>query len=182
MSSFRMYHEIVNHTNRFSRKYQTNCDNFEIHIQYQRQEENVDLKDIFNEMNRVLDEILVTTLVDIEDEHQIRVSLLNVDLERDIYTNFRKKKDFTSDVLLNEIIKVSQSKKEFLLKCMIELDVVSVNVPSIGGRSINSHSFVNVDKWRKNSNKVIPVKGDGLCVARAIVVSKAHADGLRGNE
>ena len=80
-----MHHEIVNHSNSLCRKYQTNCNNFEIHIYYERQEENFDSRDIFNEINSVLDEILVTTLADIEDDQRIRVSLQNVDLERDIY-------------------------------------------------------------------------------------------------
>ena len=136
-------------------------------------------------MNRVLREIVDSKLTACSDEDKVRVSLRNMELDNDIYTTFRKKKDFSVDLLMNEIIKVSQSKKEFLLNGMIELNIICVKVPTIGGgggRYSSVSSFCNIDKWRKKSNKVVQVKGDGLCLARAIVVSKAHADGKRGNK
>ena len=177
MSRFRIHSEVVGETSRFSRRFQTESKNFSIHLYYENSE-NVELTEIFSEMSRSLDEIFVNILNTIEDSDQIRIALRNVELEREIWLPFREKRHFNMDLLMNEIIKVSQSKNEFILNGLLEIEAIVVKVPVIGGKYDNG-SFMNIDKWRKNSNKVVRIVGDGLCLARAIVVSRAHADGLR---
>ena len=180
MNAFQMHHEIISRTSSYNRTYRTTSENFQIHIYYDEQENVTDLKNILEEINKTLNEIFTQTLNEIDDNDDMRVSLRNVDLENEIYTIFRKKKDFTIDLIMNEIVKISQSKKEFLLNGLIELNVISVKVPPIGGPKYTT--FIDIDKWRRNSNKVVRVKADGLCLARAIVVSVAHSDGIRGLE
>jgi len=92
---------------------------------------------------------------------------------------FRKIEDFTTEALLNEIIKVSQSKKEFLMSGMIEVDIIHVKAIEIGG-SRGKYNIIDVNKWRRDSKKLVQIEKDGLCVARSIVVSKAYEDGIRG--
>ena len=180
MPDFQMYHEIIDTVSSHSRKYRTTTKNFVVHIYYNSQENINDLKVIIDEMNRTLIEIFTKILSEFDDDDKIRVSLKNIELEREIYTPFRKKSEFSVDLLINEIIKVSQSKKEFLLKGLIELNIISVKVPRIGGPCRTS--FIDIDRWRKNSNRVVRVKGDGLCLARAIVVSIAYANKGTGKE
>jgi len=52
MTNFQMFHEIVNRNSSYSRKFKTRCENFEIHIYYNSQENINDLKEILEEMNK----------------------------------------------------------------------------------------------------------------------------------
>jgi len=87
----------------------------------------------------------------------------------------------TIEALLNEIIKVSQSKKEFLMSGLIEVDVIHVRATQIG-ESSSKYSIIDVNKWRRDSKKLVQIAKDGYCVARSIIVSKAYEDGIRGLE
>jgi hypothetical protein len=102
-------------------------------------------------------------------------------LDREIYVPFIDKKDFNINLLINEILKVSQSKSEFLFNGIIEVDFISVEMPIIGGHPAKEE-IIDLDHWRKRSNRVVRIKADGLCMSRSIVVSKAYADGIRNQQ
>jgi hypothetical protein len=80
-------------------------------------------------LNAIIHELLRSS----ENDDYIRVALRNQYLDYEIFVPFRKVEDFTTEALLNEIIKVSQSKKEFLMSGLIEVDVIHVRATQIGG-------------------------------------------------
>jgi hypothetical protein len=128
-------------------------------------------------LNAIIHELLRSS----ENDDYIRVALRNQYLDYEIFVPFRKVEDFTTEALLNEIIKVSQSKKEFLMSGLIEVDVIHVRATQIGG-SRSKYSIIDVNKWRRDSKKLVQITKDGYCVARSIIVSKAYEDGIRGLE
>src|SRR5882757_2179832 len=138
-----------------------------------------DLQQIIDEVYRSLDQTINDIVRPYTDNDYLRISLTNEVLEREIFLPFRQIKNFNVNQIFEEINKVLQSKKEFILHGELYLNVFLVEEPLIAGGD-HCVAYINVDKWRRNSNKVIPVKGDGLCLARAIVLSIAYADGLRG--
>lgn len=180
MDQFYIFSEVVSEINTQSRKFNTNSKTLTVHLSFENNNNSVDLRKIISEIDRTFQNLFVNILDGIEEDDEIRVSLRNEDLQREIFVPFRKKKFFSTDLLMNEIIKVSQSNENFLLNGFLELDIISVKVPHIGGKP--NLSFLNINKWRKNSNKVVAVKGDGLCLARSIVISKGYSDGLRDKE
>ncbi len=128
-------------------------------------------------LNAITHELLRSS----ENDDYIRVALRNQYLDHEIFVPFRKVEDFTIEALLNEIIKVSQSKKEFLMSGLIEVDVIHVRATQIW-ESSSKYSIIDVNKWRRDSKKLVQIAKDGYCVARSIIVSKAYEDGIRGLE
>ena len=181
MSQFYIFAEIINELETISRKFKTFGKTLTLHLTYENTN-TIDLYRIIGEIDKTLNNLFVNILEEVHDNDYIRVSLRNDQLEREIYVPFRKKQFFSTDLLTNEIIKVCQSNEDFLFIGFLELDIIIVKIPNIGGDEKISKSFLNIDKWRKNSNKVVIVKGDGLCLARAIVVSKGFVDGVRGKD
>ena len=172
---FKIYFEVVNENKQKSKKFKFLGRLLTLHLYYDIPNKNIDLIDIFDSISETFDEIFASVLTDIPEDHNIRIALRNEDLDHEIFIPFRKRKDFDFNLVLNEIIKVSQSKKEFLLNGLLELDIVSVEEPRVGGGT-----FINFDRWIVKSNRIVQIKKDGLCVARSIIVSKAHVDGITG--
>lgn len=160
-------HKISQVGNFYSRKFRTSGKLYNVNFKYNSSEKEYDIIDILDEIEAKFDEIINVILKDYEDDDQIRVALNHDNLDMEIFVPFRSKKYFTSDMLLNEIVKVSQSKREFLLSGKLQFDVKCVRPPRIGG----GHHVFGMDEWLRKSKKVIRVSRDSLCIAKCIVLS-----------
>ena len=176
MAQFNIYSQIVDDKVKNSRRFKIQSRHLVIHIYYDVPDGPLDLELIINNIEETLERILNEILEDIPDNSYVRISIQNQELDFEIYLPFRQKENFNIDLVMNEILKVSQSKKEFLINGLLEINFISVDPPRIGGKILDFQS------WKYKSNKVVVVKEDGLCIPRSIVVSKAYVDGLRGKE
>ena len=180
MENFDINWSIVKDTRQSSRKFNTIARNLTVRLNYDLGTKNISLRSVIEKVEESLNSIIQNLTINVDKDDYIRIALRNALLDNEIFIPFRKKRHFSVDLLINEILKVSQSKREFLYNGLIEIDFITVKQPIIGG-SRNASKIIDLNVWRKNSTKVIPVKGDGLCLARSIVVSKAHIDGIRKN-
>ena len=94
-------------------------------------------------------------------------SILITSLLKNIYSFRLERKYFNTRLLIDQISKVSQSKREFLLSGEVTIDILCVKIPRVGGR------MTDIDTWIKNSTKIVRVKRDGLCLAKSIILSLA---------
>ena len=182
MDTFNIKTIIYPETTQISRKFKTTCKNYRIHFQYKPYNSSgieYDLQQIITEIYLSFDRIIKDILNPYSENDYIRISLRNASLDRDILIHFKQIKFFHINQLFDEINNVLQSKKEFILYGELRLNIIIVKEPRIGG--VNDTPYVDLDKWKHKSTKVIPVANDGLCLARAIVISKAYADGLKDN-
>ena len=178
MEKFNINIKLFPVSEQYSRKFKSIEKINKIVFEYSTASKELDLKQIIKEVYQSIDRTIDNIINPYDENDYIRVSLKNELLEREIYLPFRQIKYFNTNQIFDEINKVLQSKKEFILHGELYLNIFIVKEPYIAG---DPHiSYINLNKWRKNSNKVISVIGDGLCLARAIVLSKAYADGLRG--
>jgi very-short-patch-repair endonuclease len=180
-NDFRINWEIVDRTEGYSKRFGLKTYNSKIKCDYTPGNE-VGIDQVFIQLEIALNGIIHRLLRGARDEDRIRVAMRNHNLDYDIYVPFRKYKDFTTEALMNEIIKVSQSRREFLLYGYIEVDIIHVRTSSIGGGARSKNNIIDLDKWRINSKKVVSIAKDGLCVPRSIVVSMAYVDGYRGSD
>ncbi|RWS00566.1 uncharacterized protein B4U79_10504, partial [Dinothrombium tinctorium] len=140
------------------------------------------LEDIINDLESAFARIIRSGLPNsVMPNDYIRVSLGNDNLDRDIYLPFTRASIFEPSMVTAEIMRVNQSKKEFLLNGKITITVMHVKLPSGGGRT-GVNKEIDFDKWRTKAKCVIKIKSDGMCCARSIVIAKAHFDGVRGLE
>ena len=134
-----------------------------------------DLLVILNLINKILQEIIMKLLESVPDNYNVRLNMSSESLSPDIFTGFIPKNLLTVDKLMNEVVKVSQSKSDFLLSDDLALEIISIPNYRIGG---NSKKFLSIDEWIYRSKKVVRVKPDGLCLGKSIILSIAHAENL----
>lgn len=143
--------------------------------------------DIINEMRKTLSELIERSLQHVAPSDQVRLVLSHKDLDFPVITAMVRKLDLTSDMLCERIMKVYQSKRNLLFHGLLSLEVLSIAMPRGGGGRNgfrSKDSTIDLNSWLKNSNVVVRIKSDpdGNCLARAICISKAKADGLVGND
>ena len=180
-SEFRINWQIVDETEGFSKRFGLKTYNSRIKCDYNVGNNEIGIDQVLVQLEITINSIIHRLLRGAKDDDKIRVALRNHHLDFDVFVPFRNVKDFSTEALLNEIIKVSQSKRDFLLYGLIEINIIHVRSRPIGGGRSKSN-ILDLEKWRTNSKKVIMIPKDGYCVPRSIVVSKAFVDGLRGKE
>lgn len=180
-SSFKINWELIDKTEGFSKLFSSKAYNSKFRCDYNCGDGEVEINQVLIQLEIALNGMINRVLRGARPNDRIRISLRNHLLDFDVFVPFRKVKDFTTEAILNEIMKVSQSRRDFLLYGLIELDIFHVKMPLIGG-SRSKNNIIDLEKWRTNSKKVISIKRDGLCVPRSIVVSKAFVDGVKGIE
>ena len=165
MSFIKTY--ITEKSNFFSKKFKTYGRIFNLKFEYDSSKIEYDYIDIIEEIYKVFDRIIEKVLSDFSPNDQIRFNLDHPALERPIFVPFREKKYFSTRLLIDQISKVSQSKREFLMTGEVAIDILCVKIPKVGGR------MTDIDTWIKNSTKIVRVKKDGLCLAKSIILSLA---------
>ena len=183
MTDFRINWDIVDKTETYNKRFNLRQYNSKVKIDYNVGNSEIEIENILIQLELALNGIIHRVLRGAQSDDHIRVPLRNQHLDYDIFVPFRRFQHFTTEALLNEIIKVSQSRRDFLLYGLIDVDIIHVRTNSIGGGGYRSKSnIIDLERWRTNSKKVIRIPNDGLCCARSIVVSKAYTDGIRGSE
>jgi len=180
-SGFRIYWDVIDKTEGFSKLFAAKTYNSKIRCDYNCGNGEIEINQVLIQLETALNGMINRVLRGARPDDRIRISLRNHLLDFDVFVPFRKVREFTTEAILNEIMKISQSRRDFLLYGLIELDIIHVRMPPIGG-SRSKNSIIDLDRWRTNSKKLITIKRDGLCVARSIVVSKAFVDGVKGIE
>ena len=110
----------------------------------------------------------------IPDNHFVRLMINNHYLHRPIYIPFGKRNQINAEVILEAIKNVLNSNEEFLIDGFLEVNIIHVEAYQ-GGRT--QKGFVNYQTKQKKSKAYIQIENtDNMCMARAIVVSKAFVD------
>ncbi|HEY6437214.1 MAG TPA: hypothetical protein VIY47_11545 [Ignavibacteriaceae bacterium] len=151
---FRINWEIVDRRFGFSRRFGMRTHNAKVKCTYNVGNRVISLDSIIIQLEITLNSIIHELLRSPGINDYVRVALRNQHLDYEIFVPFRKIEDFTTEALLNEIIKVSQSKKEFLMSGMIEVDIIHVKAIEIGG-SRSKYNIIDVNKWRRDSKKLV---------------------------
>ena len=185
--AFRINWVIIDRHEGYSRKFGIISHNAKVKCDYNVGNNEVSIDRVLFEVEFTLNAIVHELLKGASDDDYVRVSINNDLLDYEIYTPFRKCDIFTTEMIMSEIAKAAQSKKDFLLHGLLDIDVIHVKPTGIGGGAGGSKwkkSVVDIDSWKRNSKKVICVAKDSsnLCVARSLVVCKAYEDGIKGNK
>lgn len=152
----------------YSNKFRTHGKIISVNFNYNPSKKLYDIIDILEEIEDKFEYIFTTLISEYDDDDQIRISLKHDDLDFDIFIPYRLKRFLKVDNIMNEIIKVSQSKREFLLSGNLRFFILSVRIPRIGG------NFIETESWLKKSTKVVRMPRDNLCLAKSIYLSICH--------
>ena len=81
----------------------------------------------------------------------------------------------TAERILAEFRRVIQSNQEFRLNDTVDVNVIHVSMPS-GGKG-SKRSEINLERHLQKKRSIVRIQNDdNLCMARALVVSKAKLD------
>jgi hypothetical protein len=108
----------------------------------------------------------------------IRLNINHPSLDSPIWIEFTQTKNLTEDKILGKIEGVQQSKKEFLISDGgTQLDFFHVQYPEGSGGSKFKHLHLDKQKFKKKKRGIIQINNprDSLCLPRAIVVTRPHA-------
>lgn len=167
----------ITRENKFhSAKFNTVGHIFKVNLKYNSEDFNYELIQILDEIEHLFSSILEEILREYNDEDKVRIFLDHEYLETPIHIPFRSKKYITVDTILNQIVRVSQSKREFLFQGTLIFDVICVRLNKVGGK------YIDIETWLKNSTKVVRVNGDGYCLAKSVILSMAHANKIDKKE
>jgi hypothetical protein len=133
--------------------------NAKVKLTYNVGNREISVDSILVQLELTLNAIIHELLRSSENDDYIRVALRNQYLDYEIFVPFRKIEDFTTEALLNEMIKVTQSKKEFLMSGLIEVDVIHVRATQMGG-SRCKYNIIDVNKLRRDSKKLVQIAMD----------------------
>ena len=156
----------------YSRKFRTFGNIVKVNFSYDASRVEYDVIEILDAIENIFEKLLTKFKNQCNKNDQIRVSIEHENLDNSIFLPFRPIEFMNTDLVLNEITRVSQSKREFLLAGNLTFDVIIVSPPRIAGR------FLDMDTWLKKSSKVVRVNNDNLCLAKSIIISMSHINGL----
>jgi hypothetical protein len=107
----------------------------------------------------------------------LRVNIDHPSLDSPVWVEFTPSKNLTADKILTKIEGVQQSKKEFLLADgATQLDFFHVKYPQGSGGAKFKHLHLDKENFKKKRAIVrIDNPQDSLCLPRAIVVARLHA-------
>jgi hypothetical protein len=107
--------------------------------------------------------------------------LINIDhpsLDSPVWVEFTQSKNLNQDKILQKLAAVQQSKKEFLLTDRAtQLDIFHVKYPEGSGGTKFKHLHLDKEKFKKKKQAIVQIHNpwDSLCLPRAIVVTRLHA-------
>ena len=171
--------KIENDRITWSRKFKTYSitRRFKFNVDFHHNKE-IKIEVIINEICKKLEETIETikNVRKLKGTDQIRFSFRNTSIDNEVYIQFMEVQYCKPDLLGNLLEKLQQSKKEALLNTAFDIDIITVNLPTVGGNNNKRKYSISFNEWTKNSTKIVRVAGDGNCLLRAFIVSKAHAD------
>ena len=112
---------------------------------------------------------------DMAPHDQVRLILNSHQLDKPISLPFLQRDRLTPERFLAAVERVVQSNEQFTLDDSVNVNVVHVEMPHGGtGRKRN---IVNLESYLTKKRGIVQIKNkDGLCCARAIIVTKAKYD------
>ena len=108
----------------------------------------------------------------------LRVNIDHPSLDSAIWIEFTQAKNLTEEKILNKIEGVQQSKREFVLTDgAAELDFFHVQYPQGSGGVKKKHLHLDKEKFKKKKQAIVEIVNpwDSLCLPRALVVTRLHA-------
>jgi hypothetical protein len=99
-------------------------------------------------------------------------------LDSPIWIEFTQSKHLDEDKILNKIEGVQESKKEFVISDgAMEIDFFHVKYPEGSGGAQKKHLHLDKDNFKKKKQAIVQIHNprDSLCLPRAIVVTRLHA-------
>ena len=164
--------EIEPDGERHSPKYKLTFKQFKVHT---RDLENVPLPEVPGVITSILAYVLDTVLLDVPGESYVRLRIENAILRYPIWTPPILKSQVTVERWMDLVSKVLQSWQTFDLGAGFEVAVHYTELP--GGGCVRDVPKLLFNKL-KNKRCIVRVKNaDDICMARALVIGKAYADG-----
>jgi hypothetical protein len=108
----------------------------------------------------------------------LRVNIEHPSLDSPVWIEFTRSKNLDEDKILSKIQAVQQSKREFLLTDgATELDFFHVKYPEGSGGGKFKHLHLDKEKFKQSKRAIVRINNpqDSLCLPRAIVVTRLHA-------
>lgn len=144
-------------------------------------------KHVTNDWNeQCFDELLkfVAMKMNVQSHDRIGFTFENGNNNRiNFHISFRRFDQFTSELILAALDKVLQSNTLFLLDDNLVINVDHVNIPiGCGRRTFIGKSTVDFYKIHANSlyTPNLYINDGNICLPAAIIIGKAYADGIQG--
>ena len=161
-----------------SKKFKTTADRYLIDI-HDLPPQN-DISDALEILRNILTDIAHTILRDIPENDFVRITINSNFLDYSISIPFCLRGNFNIDRILDEVERVVQSQRDWLLQGQFSLTLYHVEMPigGVSGMKMKGRGRYGVSRLfeylkRKRSVVMIENSRDYLCMARAIVISKA---------
>ena len=111
---------------------------------------------------------------------KIRMTISHPGLKLGVFITWRDVSALTGEIITQEIEKVMQSNDKFKINDgQMRMDVTVCRLPTGAGRKPLHHGlYFESDNLRKNKMCIVQINNanDVMCMARAVVVGKCHAD------
>ena len=111
---------------------------------------------------------------------KIRMTISHSGLKLGVFITWRDVSALTGEIITQEIEKVMQSNDKFKINDgQIRMDVTVCRLPTGAGRKPLHHGlYFESENLRKNKQCIVQINNanDVMCMARAVVVGKCHAD------
>jgi hypothetical protein len=128
-------------------------------------------------IRQILGHVLDVMIKDVPDEDMVRICIEGRNLKFRIWTPMILKSQLTVDRWMDEVERILQSQEDFPLDEGFSVEVHTAKIPS--GRC-SYRVPPHMARQLNEKSSVIQIKNkDDICMARALVVGKAHADGNR---
>ena len=140
-----------------------------------------DLKDLnliqeYERTQRIFEQLLSDVTNGMGESDLIRFVLRTEQLDKPISLPFMPVSRLTPERVFSQIERVVQSHQEFRLDESVIVDIVHVEMPQ--GKGKRKRDNINLEGYLESKRSVVRIRNnDDLCLARAIVVAIAKADG-----
>jgi hypothetical protein len=128
-------------------------------------------------IRKILGHVLDVMIKDVPDEDMVRICIEGRNLKFRIWTPMILKSQITVDRWMDEVERILQSQEDFPLDEGFSVEVHTAKIPS-GRCSYRVPALLA--RQLNDKSSVIQIKNnDDICMARALVVGRAHVEGNR---
>ena len=157
----------------YTKKFRTNATSYR--VQFTNVLADVEITSLHERLHEIFQQILDETVGGVPPQDQIRFVLHSNQLDKPIHFPFMPAERLTTEHILAKFEQVIQSNQEFRLNDTVEINVIHVSMP-IGGKG-SKCSEVNLGKHLGKKRSIVKIRNDDdLCMAQALVVTKAKLD------
>ena len=169
------YYRIKSVRDHHSDKFNMTAKNYSVH--FNNVLDDVDLLKSQERTYGIFDHLIRDVTEGMNSTDQVRFVLSSNQLQTPISLPFCSLEELTTEKVLSQVEKVVQSNEEFRLNDTVNIDIIRVEMPQGSGRSKLKRTAFNIRDYLKQKKSVISINNtDGLCLARALVVSIARIE------